>query len=78
MLPASVIRRLFPRSLFIHSRSGQSVERFVLIDGSEAEPYILPNTECSYCGIQKGYWRPTSLPTENSTDPSISYINSHC
>ncbi|XP_023312766.1 uncharacterized protein LOC111692869 [Anoplophora glabripennis] len=114
MVPARLIRKLFPRPSFISDRCGQSVERFIIIDGAKAEPYILPNTECSYIFVIQGsgertivlrpsmecsqncrtvsvilkpsyvlwynwwYWRPISLPTENSTGPSVSYINSYC
>lgn len=54
MVPARIVRKLFPRPLFISERSGQSVERFIMIDGAKAEPYILPNTECSYIFVIQG------------------------
>ncbi|KAG5886969.1 hypothetical protein JTB14_006612 [Gonioctena quinquepunctata] len=114
MTPARLIRQIFPKPFFLPDRSGQSVERFLMVDGSKAEPYLLPNTECSYIFMIQGsgertiilrpsrecatkcrtvsvllkpshvlwynwwYWRPISLPTKNSTKPSISYINSYC
>lgn len=48
MATARVIRQVFPKPFFLPERSGQSVERFLMIDGAKAEPYVLPNTECSY------------------------------
>ncbi|KAJ8919302.1 hypothetical protein NQ315_003886 [Exocentrus adspersus] len=114
MVTARIIRKIFPRPPFISERSGQSVERYVMVDGAKAEPYVFPNTECSYIFVIQGsgertvvlkpsvecsqkcrtvsvilrpsyvlwynwwYWRPISLPSENSSGPSISYINSYC
>lgn len=48
MLPAQIIRSLFPRPYIVPERSGQSVERFIMIDEVNAEGYSFPNTECSY------------------------------
>ncbi|CAH1160209.1 unnamed protein product [Phaedon cochleariae] len=114
MAPARVIRQVFPKPEFLPERSGQSVERFVFIDGDKSEPYTLPNTECSNVFVVQGkgqrsivlkpskecagkcrtvsvvlkasyvlwynwwYWRPVSLPTQKSSGPSITYINSYC
>lgn len=54
MISARVIRAVFPKPYFLPDRAGQSVERFVFIDGAKSEPYILPNTECSYVYIIQG------------------------
>nr|XP_023017276.1 uncharacterized protein LOC111506443 [Leptinotarsa decemlineata] len=114
MKPARLIRQIFRKPSFLPDRSGQSVERFLMFDGNEAEPYELPNTECSYVFLIQAsgersiilkpsrecaskcrtvsvslkpsyvlwynwwYWRPISLPTKNSSEPSITYINSYC
>nr|CAI5868193.1 unnamed protein product [Callosobruchus analis] len=111
---ARVIRKVFQRPYFLPDRVGQSVERFLLIDGPTAVPYELPNTECGYVFVLQGsgertivlkpsrecigkcktvsvvlkdshvlwynwwYWRPISLPVANSTELSISYVNSYC
>ncbi|CAG9858370.1 unnamed protein product [Phyllotreta striolata] len=114
MATARVVRQVFPKPFFLPDRSGQSVERFVIIDGPEADPYALPSTECSYVFAIQGsgersivlkpskecsnncrtisvvlkpsyilwynwwYWRPISLPSTNSSEPSVTYINSYC
>ncbi|XP_057670482.1 uncharacterized protein LOC130902391 [Diorhabda carinulata] len=54
MTSARIIRQLFPKPFFLPDRSGQSVERFVMIDGVQSGPYVLPNTECSYVFITQG------------------------
>jgi hypothetical protein len=114
MSPGRLIRSLFPRPYIISEWSGQSIERYVMIDGPKASPYTLPNPECSYVIVIQGsgertiilkpskecgnicrtvsvilkpsyvlwynwwYWRPISLPTENSTETSVSYVSSYC
>ncbi|RZB70347.1 uncharacterized protein BDFB_007012, partial [Asbolus verrucosus] len=106
MLPGRLIRSLFPRPYIISEWSGQSIERYLMIDAIDAAPYTLPNTECSYIFVIQGsgertiilkpskecgdmcktvsvvlkpsyvlwynwwYWRPISLPSENSTQTS--------
>ncbi|KAF5282210.1 hypothetical protein FQR65_LT02907, partial [Abscondita terminalis] len=54
MLPAQIIRTVFPRPYIISERSGQSVERFIMIDEVKAEGYSFPNTECSYVFVIQG------------------------
>uniref|UniRef100_A0A6P7FRX2 Uncharacterized protein LOC114332028 n=1 Tax=Diabrotica virgifera virgifera TaxID=50390 RepID=A0A6P7FRX2_DIAVI len=54
MASARIIRQVFPKPFFLPERSGQSVERFVMLDGHTAEPYVLPNTECSYVFLIQG------------------------
>lgn len=54
MLPGRLLRELFPRPYIISEWSGQSIERYIMIDGEEAQPYTLPNTECSYIFILQG------------------------
>lgn len=114
MLPAQIIRSLFPRPRMISEWSGQSIERYVMIDGPKSEGFTLPNFECSYVSVTQGsgertvvlkptkecghkcrsisvilkenytlwynwwYWRPISLPIQNSTNVSVSYITSYC
>nr|CAI5868190.1 unnamed protein product [Callosobruchus analis] len=51
---ARVIRKVFQRPYFLPDRVGQSVERFLLIDGPTAVPYELPNTECGYVFVLQG------------------------
>lgn len=48
MNPARLLRRLFPKPNIISNWNGQSIERYVLIDGSKSLPYAYPNFECSY------------------------------
>ncbi|KAK9870794.1 hypothetical protein WA026_009754 [Henosepilachna vigintioctopunctata] len=114
MSPARIIRKLFPRPEIFPERTGQSVERYIIVDGTKASPYSLPNTECGFISVRQAYgqrtiflkpsqecsgecrtlsvvlqpstillynwwyWRPISLPTENSSDISILYISSYC
>ncbi|CAH0560115.1 unnamed protein product [Brassicogethes aeneus] len=114
MNPARIVRKIFPRPNFISKWSGQSVERFIMVDSPKSEPYLLPNTECGYVFVVQAfgqrtivlkpaneckrscktlsvvlkqsyvlsynwwYWRPISLPMENSTETSITYVNSYC
>lgn len=54
MTAARIIRKLFPKPYFLPERSGQAVERFLIVDSPESEPYNLPNTECSYVFIIQG------------------------
>lgn len=54
MVTARIIRTIFQKPFFLPDRSGQSVERFIFIDGAKAEPYILPNPECSYVFMIQG------------------------
>ncbi|CAH1990180.1 unnamed protein product [Acanthoscelides obtectus] len=54
MNPGRVIRQVFKRPQFLPDRVGQSVERFLLIDGPAAVPYELPNTECGYVFVLQG------------------------
>lgn len=54
MITAKVIRSVFPKPYFLSDRAGQSVERFVFIDGAKSGPYLLPNTECSYVYMIQG------------------------
>ncbi|KAF7279100.1 uncharacterized protein LOC143191520 [Rhynchophorus ferrugineus] len=54
MTTARIIRKLFPKPYFLPERSGQAVERFLIIDGPESRPFTLPNTECSYVFIIQG------------------------
>ncbi|KAL3290557.1 hypothetical protein HHI36_023948 [Cryptolaemus montrouzieri] len=53
MTAARVIRKLFPRPAALPERSGQSVERYVMIDGAKAPPYPLPNMECSFISVKQ-------------------------
>lgn len=49
MRSARIVRDLFPRPYIISEWSGQSIERYVFLDGPHATTaYSLPNTECSY------------------------------
>lgn len=50
MLPALVIRSIFPRPIII-PRLGQSTERFILIDNPNSISYQLPEPECNYVFI---------------------------
>ncbi|XP_045480567.1 uncharacterized protein LOC123685043 [Harmonia axyridis] len=50
---ARILRSLFPRPESMPERSGQSVERFIMIDGAKAPPYTLPGTECSYISVRQ-------------------------
>lgn len=54
MITAQVIRSVFTKPYFLSDRAGQSVERFVFIDGAKSQPYFLPNTECSYVYMIQG------------------------
>lgn len=54
MTPGRLIRTLFPRPYIISEWSGQSIERYVMIDGPKADPYVLPNPECSYVILVQG------------------------
>lgn len=69
MVTARVIRSVFPKPYFLPDRAGQSVERFVFIDGAKSEPYILPNTECSYVYVIQGSGERTIIlrPSEECT-----------
>lgn len=48
MNPAILLRKLFPRPHIISHWSGQSIERYIMIDGPHSEAYVYPNFECSY------------------------------
>lgn len=54
MLPGRLIRVLFPRPQIISEWSGQSIERYLMIDGASTGPYTLPNMECSYIFVAQG------------------------
>lgn len=54
MNSARIVRELFPRPGFLSEWSGQSVERFVMLDGPKAGQYLLPNMECSYIFVIQG------------------------
>lgn len=54
MTPARYLRKLFPRPDFISEWSGQSIERFIMIDGPKSTGYSLPSFECSYTFIIQG------------------------
>lgn len=54
MITARIVRFVFAKPTFLPDRAGQSVERFVFIDGAKSEPYLLPNTECSYVYMIQG------------------------
>lgn len=54
MITARIVRSVFAKPYFLSNRAGQSVERFVFIDGAKSEPYFLPNTECSYIYLIQG------------------------
>ncbi|XP_060530410.1 uncharacterized protein LOC132704430 [Cylas formicarius] len=54
MSTSRVIRKLFPRPAFIPERSGQSVERFLVIAGFRSKPFTLPNTECNFVLMIQG------------------------
>ncbi|XP_018335085.1 uncharacterized protein LOC112906734 [Agrilus planipennis] len=114
MAPAKLIRKVFPRPQVINRWSGQSIERFIFMDGPHTSSYLFPNPECSYVFLIQGsgnrniilkptmecshscktisvilhqsqvlwynwwYWRPLSLPVKNSTEVSVTYMNSYC
>uniref|UniRef100_A0AAR5P7M4 Uncharacterized protein n=1 Tax=Dendroctonus ponderosae TaxID=77166 RepID=A0AAR5P7M4_DENPD len=54
MAAARIIRKVFSRPHFFLERTGQAVEHFLHVDGANAEPYSLPNPECSYVFIIQG------------------------
>ncbi|KAJ3657770.1 hypothetical protein Zmor_009553 [Zophobas morio] len=54
MSPGRLIRQLFPRPPIISEWSGQSIERFIIMDAPNATPYVLPNPECSYVILTQG------------------------
>lgn len=54
MEPARVIRKLFPRPYIISQWSGQSLERYLMVDEPKAKAYALPNPECSYVFVVQG------------------------
>lgn len=54
MTPARLIRALFPKPLMVSEWSGQSVERYIMIDEPGAETYTLPSFECSYVFVIQG------------------------
>lgn len=47
MAPARIVRTLFPKPYIISRWSGQSTERYLMIDDLQGIPYVLPNPECS-------------------------------
>lgn len=51
---ARVVRSIFPRPYIISEWSGQSIERYIMIDGPEAPAYPLPNPDCSYVFVIQG------------------------
>lgn len=54
MSPARKLRTLFSRPRIISPWSGQSTERYLFIDEAKAEPYVFPNSECSYILLTQG------------------------
>lgn len=54
MGPARVLRALFPRPYILSEWSGQSIERYLMIDEPNASGYTLPNMECSYVFLIQG------------------------
>lgn len=61
MNPARIIRTLFPRPHIISEWSGQSVERYVMIDEPNAPHHVLPSFECSYIFIIQGSGQQTVI-----------------
>lgn len=72
MVPGQAIRTLFHRPFIVSEWSGQSIERYIMMDGSQAEPYVLPNTECSYIFVVQGAGERTVI-----LRPSRECVN-HC
>ncbi|XP_022899972.2 uncharacterized protein [Onthophagus taurus] len=66
MTPIQLIRKLFPRPYIISEWSGQSMERYVMINGPKSFPYQLPNFECSYVFVIQGFGEQTIIlkPTQ--------------
>ena len=54
MLPARVVRTLFPRPYIISEWSGQSIERYITMSMPNAPPHKLPNFECSNVFVVQG------------------------
>lgn len=54
MVPARILRKVFPKPYIISEWSGQSIERYILIDGPQSLPYKFPNFECSYIFVVQG------------------------
>lgn len=61
MAPARILRKVFPRPASISSWSGQSTERYVMIDEAKALPYVFPNPECSYVLLTQGFGERTII-----------------
>ncbi|KRT81428.1 hypothetical protein AMK59_5885 [Oryctes borbonicus] len=66
MTPARIIRTLFPRPQIISEWSGQSVERYIMIDEPNAPHHVLPSFECSYIFVIQGSGQQTIIlkPTQ--------------
>lgn len=61
MTPARILRTVFPKPYTISQWSGQSPERYIIIDGENSEPYYIPDMECSYVYTIQGSGRRTIL-----------------
>lgn len=70
MGPARVIRTLFPRPNIVSEWSGQSVERYIMIDEPNAPHHILPSFECGYVFIVQGSGQQSIIlkPTRECAD----------
>ncbi|KAI4462530.1 bombesin receptor-activated protein c6orf89 [Holotrichia oblita] len=70
MNPARIVRTLFPRPQIISEWSGQSVERYIMIDEPNALHHVLPSFECSYVFVIQGSGQQTVIlrPTQECTD----------
>lgn len=53
MNPARLLRTLFPKPHVVSNWTGQSIERYIMIDGSKSLPYAYPNFECSYIFVMQ-------------------------
>lgn len=54
MIPARLLRKLFPR-LDKHPATGINLERYLSIDSPKADPYPIPDAECSHMFIIQGH-----------------------
>ncbi|KAK9695073.1 hypothetical protein QE152_g33111 [Popillia japonica] len=70
MNPARIVRTLFPRPQIISEWSGQSVERYIMIDEPNALHHVLPSFECSYVFVIQGSGQQTVIlrPTQECSD----------
>lgn len=53
MNPARLLRQLFRKPEIVTNWTGQSIERYIIIDGPKSEPYTYPNLECSYVFVMQ-------------------------